>query len=105
MVLRPKESLKSEMLSQALAYSKHLDITNARIKPRQTREGQLRMRRISYCSDCWFLFCVEVSRPSQPNGVMSSAVSLPNHTFTGQAYIVVIDQELLLIDLIVLMQK
>ena len=26
--------------------------------------------------------CVEVLRPSQPNGVMSSAVSLPNHTFT-----------------------
>ena len=34
----------------------------------------------------FFLFvCVEVLRPSQPNGVMSSAVSLPNHTFTGQA--------------------
>ena len=33
-----------------------------------------------------FLFvCVEVLWPSQPNGVMSSAVSLPNHTFTGQA--------------------
>ena len=32
----------------------------------------------------WFV-CVEVLRPSQPNGVMSSAVSLPNHTFTGQA--------------------
>ena len=31
------------------------------------------------------LFCVEVLQPSQPNGVMSSAVSLPNHTFTGQA--------------------
>ena len=31
------------------------------------------------------LVCVEVLRPSQPNGVMSSAVSLPNHTFTGQA--------------------
>ena len=30
--------------------------------------------------------CVEVLRPSQPNGVMSSADSLPNHTFTGQAY-------------------
>ena len=30
-----------------------------------------------------FVF-VEVLRPSQPNGVMSSAVSLPNHTFTGQ---------------------
>ena len=29
--------------------------------------------------------CVEVLRPSQPNGVMSRAVSLPNHTFTGQA--------------------
>ena len=28
--------------------------------------------------------CVEVLRPSQPSGVMSSAVSLPNHTFTGQ---------------------
>ena len=31
-----------------------------------------------------FVF-VEVLRPSQPNGVMSSAVSLPSHTFTGQA--------------------
>ena len=29
--------------------------------------------------------CVEVLRPSQPSGVMSSAVSLPNHAFTGQA--------------------
>ena len=29
--------------------------------------------------------CVEVLRPSQPNGVMLSAVSLPNYTFTGQA--------------------
>ena len=29
--------------------------------------------------------CVEVLWPSQPNGVMSSAVSLPNHTFTRQA--------------------
>ena len=33
----------------------------------------------------FFFVCVEVLRPSQPNGVMSSAVSLPNHTFTGQA--------------------
>ena len=31
-----------------------------------------------------FVF-VEVLRLSQPNGVMSSAVSLPNHIFTGQA--------------------
>ena len=29
--------------------------------------------------------CVEVLRSSQPNGVMSSVVSLPNHTFTEQA--------------------
>ena len=28
--------------------------------------------------------CVEVLRPSQPNGVMSSVVSLPNLMFTGQ---------------------
>ena len=34
--------------------------------------------------DCLFV-CVEVLRPSQPNGVMSSVVSLPNHMFTGQA--------------------
>ena len=27
---------------------------------------------------------VEVLEPSQPNGVMSSVVNLPNHTFTGQ---------------------
>ena len=33
----------------------------------------------------FYLFiCVEVLRPSQPNGVMLSAVSLPSHTFTGQ---------------------
>ena len=28
---------------------------------------------------------VEVLRPSQPNKVMSSVVSLPNHTFSGHA--------------------
>ena len=27
----------------------------------------------------------EVLQPSQPNGVMLSVVSLPNHTFTGHA--------------------
>ena len=31
------------------------------------------------------IVCVEVLRPSQPNGVMSSVVNLPNHTFAGQA--------------------
>ena len=29
--------------------------------------------------------CVEVLWPSQPNEVMSSAVSLPYHMYTGQA--------------------
>ena len=29
--------------------------------------------------------CVEVLRPIQPTGVMSSAISLPHHTFTRQA--------------------
>ena len=39
---------------------------------------------LSTCT--YYLFVsVEVLRPSQPNGVMSSAVSLPNHSFTGQA--------------------
>ena len=37
-------------------------------------------------TECVRLFvCVEVLRPSQPNGVMSSTVSFPNHMFTGQA--------------------
>ena len=36
-------------------------------------------------SELFVFVCVEVLRPSQPNGVMSSAVSLPNHTFTGLA--------------------
>ena len=44
----------------------------------------------SHCSDDCHLclgryVCVEVLRPKQPNGVMSSAVILPNHMFTGQA--------------------
>ena len=29
--------------------------------------------------------CVEILRPSQPIGVLPSVVSLPNHTFIGQA--------------------
>ena len=33
---------------------------------------------------CLFV-CVEVLRPSQLNGVMSSVVILPNHMYTGQA--------------------
>ena len=35
---------------------------------------------------CLFV-CVEVLQPSQPNGVMSSAVSLPNHRLTSIVHI------------------
>ena len=45
-----------------------------------SKSGAIRMPK-----DLFVCVCVEVLRPSQPNGVMSSAVSLPNHTFTGQA--------------------
>ena len=31
------------------------------------------------------MLCCVVLQPSQPNGIMSSTVNLPNHTFTGQA--------------------
>ena len=34
---------------------------------------------------CLQFICVKVLGPSQPNGVMPSTVSLPNHMFTGQA--------------------
>ena len=40
---------------------------------------------VPYLTVSDFFFCVEILRPSQPNGVMSNAVSLPNHTFTGEA--------------------
>ena len=43
------------------------------------QEGQLSVSRMG------IFVCVEALWPSQPNGVMSSVVSLPNHTFTGQA--------------------
>ena len=56
------------------------------------QEGQLSVSGERMCTilvnrleDYCLFVCVEVLRPSQPNGVMSSAVSLPNHTFTGQA--------------------
>ena len=37
-----------------------------------------------YSIDVCLFVCVEVLQPTQLNGVMN-AVSLPNHTFTGQA--------------------
>ena len=49
---------------------------------------------IDMCKNIWrthfiffffFFLCVEVLRPSQFSGVLSSAVNLPNHTFSRQA--------------------
>ena len=33
----------------------------------------------------YMFVCVKFLLPSQPNGVISRVVSLPTHTFTGQA--------------------
>ena len=60
---------------------------NCEISSLTFSENYFKNQNVFYCS-CLLHFigyCVEVLRPSQPNGVMSSAVSLPNHMFTGQA--------------------
>ena len=46
-----------------------------------------RLKKVPYLEPWWVVLfvCVEVLWPSQPNGVISSVISLPNHTFTGQA--------------------
>ena len=57
--------------------SRTTDNSNIFIRSREVRDNESRLYLV--------FVCVEVLRPSQPNGVMSSAVSLPNHMFTGQA--------------------
>ena len=49
----------------------------------QLAEGPFFVLHLMYVYELFI--CVQVLRPSQPNGVMLSVVSLPNHTFTGQA--------------------
>ena len=44
-----------------------------------------KLRFLNFATYFVLFVSVEVLRPSQPSGVMSCAVSLPNHTFTGQA--------------------
>ena len=70
-----------------LENTQHTALPNVSVTVSATDIGQHeRNRNHESDSDSVCLFvCVEVLRPSQPNGVMSSAVSLPNHTFTGQA--------------------
>ena len=53
--------------------------------PDQTPRLSITLLRVSRLNGIIDFVRVDVLRPSQPNGVMSSAVSLPNHTFTGQA--------------------
>ena len=48
------------------------------------------------CNDVFV--CVEVLRPSQPNGVMSSAVSLPNHSFTRQLNMALVEYNMALVE-------
>ena len=64
-------------------------LTNDGVSFEQLGPGLSRIRDKYGFHFLWFEQCgfvsVEILRPSQPNGVMSSAVSLPNHTFTGQA--------------------
>ena len=48
--------------------------------------GHKKNRNLRQIQNVIYMFvCIEVSWPSQPNGVMLSKVSIPNHTFTGQA--------------------
>ena len=49
------------------------------------REGVYSKRQECASLSEYLFVCVEVLWPSQPNGVMLSVVSLPYHTFTGQA--------------------
>ena len=65
------------------------------LKKKKTKNKKKKKKKRNNKSIIWYsklnntmqnTVCIEVLRPSQPNGVMSSAVSLHNHTFTGQAW-------------------
>ena len=45
-----------------------------------------------YVKDSRLIVCVEVLRPSQPNEVMSSAVSLPNHVYWAGLVLYAVNQ-------------
>ena len=76
--------LADMMLISILKYSKYIDIF-CRKNVSSLKATHIFTAKISMYLKLPYFVCVEVLRPSQPNGVMSSAVSLPNHTFTGQA--------------------
>ena len=62
---------------------RHLPNQNTSLK-KKNNQSHIKEFTDSYIFKKVFV-CVEVLRPSQPSGVMSSAISLPNHTFTGHA--------------------
>ena len=79
------ESINTVAIEQYFRY-KISDLFNLYSKNGKFSEYLGYVRYNCYTLGIYTVFvCVEVLRPSQPNGVMSSAVSLPNHTFTGQA--------------------
>ena len=73
--LLKKHNYPETLFNAGMDKARAMDLSSLRtVKDKQDEEV------IAYVS-C----CVEVLRSSQPNGVMSSAVSLPDHMFTGQA--------------------
>ena len=76
MILSKCPKIKYTNISDKMGHANSVD-------PYQTAPV-IQMLEMEILANCLFV-CVEVLRPSQPNRVMSSAVSLPNHTFTGQA--------------------
>ena len=76
MILSKCPKIKYTNISDKMGHANSVD-------PDQTAPV-IQMLEMEILANCLFV-CVEVLPPSQPNRVMSSAVSLPNHTFTGQA--------------------
>ena len=76
----------SKKISMYLPYFNIETLTSCYLKTSLNFEQLGLASKVFTISTFHYFVCVEVLRPSQPNGVMSSAVSLPNHTFTGQAW-------------------
>ena len=76
---------EQSLLHLALLSMKRLDLTKSESLFPAFKDPSFLNTEINICPSYYLFVCVEVLQPSQPNRVMSSAVSLPNHTFTGQA--------------------
>ena len=72
--------------SKYLLYSNCQSVWNTLAATGSGKFWQLTSKVVFHCPMRLVLFvCVGVLQLSQPEGVMSSMVTLPNHTFTGQA--------------------